>query len=467
MNKEELLELEESIENITKKAKEFGLDYYDMRFEICPAEIIYTFGAYGMPTRFSHWSFGKNFHKMKTQYDYNLSRIYELVINSDPCYAFLLDGNTLIQNKMVIAHVFAHCDFFKNNAYFGHTNRSMVDSMAISAERIRQYEFEYGREKVENLLNQVLSIQEHIDHNFRTKEQTMAQTTLQKPPETKYDDIWSLDKTDSPLENEQKKRFPPNPEKDLLWFIINNSKELEPWQKDVVSIIRDEMIYFWPQLETKIMNEGWASLWHARIMREIDLSVDESIEFAKLHSGVLQPSKTYLNPYYVGMKIWEDIEKRWDNPSPEEIERFGRVGGEGKAKIFEVRETDNDISFIRNYLTEQLVEELDLYLYKKVGHQWQIVEKNWEKVRDEIVAGMTNGGNPYLVVEDGDYNKNGELYIRHCYEGIELDIKYLEKTIPDVYSLWGRPVHLETTIDGKNVLFSYNGERNSKRILID
>src|SRR5690606_24273689 len=113
--------------------------------------------------------FGKNFHKMKTQYDYNLSRIYELVINSDPCYAFLLDGNTLIQNKMVIAHVFAHCDFFKNNAYFAHTNRQMVESMAVHAERIRQYEFEYGHHKVETLLNQVLSIQEHIDSNFHLK----------------------------------------------------------------------------------------------------------------------------------------------------------------------------------------------------------------------------------------------------------------------------------------------------------
>ena len=110
--------LEYAISEITEIAKGFGLDFYPMRYEICPSEIIYTFGAYGMPTRFSHWSFGKQFHKMKLHYDFGLSKIYELVINSNPCYAFLLDSNSLIQNKLIVAHVLAHCDFFKNNIRF-------------------------------------------------------------------------------------------------------------------------------------------------------------------------------------------------------------------------------------------------------------------------------------------------------------------------------------------------------------
>jgi len=225
------------------------------------------------------------------------------------------------------------------------------------------------------------------------------------------------------------------------------------------------MLYFWPQMETKIMNEGWATYWHLRIMREIELVEDEAIEFAKMHAGVIQPSCFHLNPYYLGLKIFEDIEKRWNQPTVEEKKKYKRLEGEGRKKIFEVRELENDTSFLRNYLTKELVEELDLYLYKKEKDEWKIVEKDWAKVRDEIVAGMTNCGYPYIVVEDGDFNKRGELYLRHCYEGINLDIYYLEKTLPCVYQLWGRTVHLETVLDERKILFTFNGERIIKRFI--
>jgi stage V sporulation protein R len=158
----ELSFLEEAMEKISAKAREFGLDFYDILFEICPADIIYTFGAYGMPTRYSHWTFGKAYHKMKTQYDYNLGRIYEMVINSDPCYAFLLEGNSLVQNKLIMAHVMAHCDFFKNNIYFKNTSRAMVESMAAAANRFREYEFKYGRAKLESFIDAAIAIQEHV-----------------------------------------------------------------------------------------------------------------------------------------------------------------------------------------------------------------------------------------------------------------------------------------------------------------
>ena len=154
MSEFEQKDLEYAISEITEIATGFGLDFYPMRYEICPAEIIYTFGAYGMPTRFSHWSFGKQFHKMKLQYDFGLSKIYELVINSNPCYAFLLDSNSLIQNKLIVAHVLAHCDFFKNNVRFQNTKRDMVESMAATAERIREYEILHGKEKSKPFLTQ-------------------------------------------------------------------------------------------------------------------------------------------------------------------------------------------------------------------------------------------------------------------------------------------------------------------------
>lgn len=229
----EMKVLQRSIDEITDIASGFGLDFYPMRYEICPADIIYTFGAYGMPTRFTHWSFGKQFHKMKLQYDLGLSQIYELVINSNPCYAFLLDTNSMIQNKLIIAHVLAHCDFFKNNVRFSNTRRDMVESMTATAERIADYEMVHGKDEVEQFLDAILSIQEHIDPSIVRPKLNVNDTEADKEimrPATAYDDLWSLDQETSenkPNTGKQRKKFPPKPEKDLLLFIEENSRELE------------------------------------------------------------------------------------------------------------------------------------------------------------------------------------------------------------------------------------------------
>lgn len=471
MNEEERRALQYSIEEITEIASSFGLDFYPMRYEICPADIIYTFGAYGMPTRFSHWSFGKQFHKMKLHYDFGLSKIYELVINSDPCYAFLLDSNSLIQNKLIVAHVLAHCDFFKNNVRFRNTKRDMVESMAATADRIRQYEIIHGKQEVELFLDAVLAIEEHIDPSLmRPKlawnlEDTEFSEEEEAKSATKYDALWDLDERNKPKqESVKKKKFPPNPEKDLLLFIEQYSRELDEWQRDILTMMREEMLYFWPQLETKIMNEGWASYWHQRILREMDLSSAEALEFAKLNAGVVQPSRTSINPYYLGLKIFEDIEERYNNPT-EEMKKRGVVPGSGREKLFEVREIESDISFLRNYLTKDLVMREDMYLFQKQGKEYKIVDKNWEHIRDQLVNVRVNGGFPYITVNDGDYMKNGELYLKHWYEGIELDLRYLEKVLPYVYQLWGRVVHLETVSDERNLIFTYDGKNIQRKFI--
>ncbi|WP_374756259.1 SpoVR family protein [Bacillus safensis] len=461
--------LQRAIDEITEIAEGFGLDFYPMRYEICPAEIIYTFGAYGMPTRFSHWSFGKQFHKMKLHYDLGLSKIYELVINSNPCYAFLLDNNTLVQNKLIVAHVLAHCDFFKNNCRFQNTKRDMVESMSAAAERIKEYEHIHGTKEVESFLDAVLAIQEHIDPSLvRSKlswNMDDEESEDDKPKrQTPYDDLWGMDEPKTLEKKKTVKQFPPKPEKDLLLFIEAHSRELEPWQRDVLTMLREEMLYFWPQLETKIMNEGWASYWHQRIMRELDLDSSESIEFAKLNAGVVQPSKTGINPYYLGLKIFEDIEERYNNPC-EELKKAGVTEGSGRSKMFEVREIESDISFIRNYLTKDLVMREDLYLFQKQGRDYKVIDKEWKAVRDQLVSMRVNGGFPYLTVIDGDYLKNNELYIKHWYEGIELDLKYLEKVLPYLYQLWGRSVHIESVLEGKEVMFSYDGKGVHRKYL--
>jgi len=488
MTGDEMKQLERAIAEITEVAKGFGLDFYNMRYEICPADIIYTFGAYGMPTRFSHWSFGKTFHKMKTQYDFGLSKIYELVINSNPCYAFLLEGNSLIQNKLIVAHVLAHCDFFKNNVRFSLTNRDMVESMSATADRIHQYELMYGTDTVEQFIDSILAIQEHVDPGvikpyqldkkryiemvMRDNEREKDRAALSQEAASPYDELWSLDEEVKELERQKKqaelqeaKRFPPRPEKDLIWFIEEYSPILEDWQRDILTMLRDEMLYFWPQIETKIMNEGWASYWHQRIIREMDLTSEETIEFAKLNSSVVVPSRHTLNPYYLGLKIFEDIEKRWDNPTEEEKRRFGRKPGKGREKIFEVRELDSDQSFLRNYLTKDLVKELDLYVFEKKGPEWKITDKTWENIRDQLVYSKVNGGFPTLQVVDGDYLGNGELYIQHQYEGEELDLKYVERTLPHVVSLWGKTVHLQTVVEGKRIVFTCNGVKVTRKFM--
>ncbi len=466
MRDEEQQELESAITEITEIAERFGLDFYPMRYEICPSDIIYTFGAYGMPTRFSHWSFGKTFNRMKMQYDLGLSKIYELVINSNPCYAFLLDGNSLVQNKLIVAHVLAHCDFFKNNARFSRSNRNMVESMSAAAERISQYEIEHGTVQVERFLDAVMAIQEHVDpvihkpYGLDKKHYLESQMRRDKNkdrsssrPSSPYEDLWDLEsfeedgKGNSQLDEiVDPHKFPVNPEKDIVWFIQEFSPHLEDWQRDIMSILREEMLYFWPQIETKIMNEGWASYWHQKIMRELPLTSEETIEYAKLNSAVVQPSRHSLNPYYLGLKIFEDIEKRF-----------------GQEKIFEVRELDSDPSFLRNYLTKELTEELDLYIFEKKGQEWKITDKTWETIRDQLVYSRVNGGFPYLEVSDADYQRNGELYITHSYEGTELDLKYVERTLPYLVQLWGKQVHLESITDDKKIVFTCDGKKTTRK----
>ncbi|MDN3955775.1 SpoVR family protein [Sporolactobacillus laevolacticus] len=470
MTKDDHKELERSIDEITEIAEGFGLDFYPMRYEICPAEIIYTFGAYGMPTRFSHWSFGKQFYKMKLQYDLGLSKIYELVINSNPCYAFLLNTNSLVQNKMIVAHVLAHCDFFKNNVRFINTRRDMVESMSATAERIHNYEEQYGSKNVEKFIDAVLAIQEHVDPRIIRKGDWLDSkpgkpVKKRKKPLSEYQDLLNLD--DAKQSNEEKAeatKFPNRPEKDLLFFIEEYSRVLEDWQRDILTMLREEMLYFWPQLETKIMNEGWASYWHARIMRELDLTSAEAVEFAKLNAQVVQPSQQSLNPYYLGLKIFEDIEESYNYPS-EDMQAVGIKEGSGRNKIFEVRELESDQSFIRNYLSKKLVQREDLFLFEKKAENYTITDKDWKNVRDQLVSMRINGGFPYIVVENGDYRNNGELLLKHRYEGTELDIRDLEGVLKYLFQLWGRPVHLQTVIEDHPTLFSFeSGEMKRKRL---
>jgi stage V sporulation protein R len=457
---------EATMQEVWDVARSFGLDPFPTHFEIVPASIMYEFGAYGIPGRFSHWSHGKAFYNMKTMYDYGLSKIYELVINANPSQAFLLDTNDALENKMVMAHVLGHTDFFKNSLCFAHTNRKMPESVSVHADRMSRYEFEHGILAVERFLDAALALKEHI--SLRPDTRPSGKATPEKEVDSgwgsPYEDVLTMGETPIKAEApDRNKKIPEKPEHDLLYFLALHAQDLEDWQRDALAIVREEMIYFLPQMQTKIINEGWASYWHYRIMGALDLAPSEHTAFARMHAGVVSPSgRMQINPYYLGFKVLEDIERRWDTPTAEEQERLGRTPGQGRAKLFEVRETESDQTLLRKYLTEDLVRDLDLYTYKLVDDEWQVADTDWRKVRDALVASLDNFGLPVIVVVDGDYHGNRELYLEHRYEGVELDIRYAEKTLQHTFAIWNRTVHLETVIDGKKVRLSFDGKRNSK-----
>lgn len=242
------------------------------------------------------------------QYDFGLSKIYEMVVNTNPSYAFLMEMNDLLQNTFVAAHVFGHTDFFKNNAYFQHTSRRMIDKVSIHAERIAKYEFDHGKAEVERFLDAVLSIQEHVDYNLFIRE-TEPDEKEEKPAvqvSSEYDDLWGLETKAKKAEEEREKRlgkppkFPEKPEKDILLFLLQYAPHLEPWQRDIIEIVRTEMLYFVPQMQTKIMNEGWASYWHKRILESLDLDQGLRIEFIVRHNQVVRPFPDSSTPIIWG-----------------------------------------------------------------------------------------------------------------------------------------------------------------------
>jgi stage V sporulation protein R len=472
------VELERSIDEIWEIALEMGYDPYPIHFEVVPVHIIYELGSYSLPARFSHWTFGRDYHRQKTSYEYGMSKIYEIVFNTDPCQAFLMDSNSMTSHKLTVAHVIGHCHFFKHNDYFRHTDRKMIENVRLHRDRIAQYEQEHGWREVEEFLDAVMCVEEHFDPTSPIMRRPIPGPQARErdgKSRSDYDDLWTLL---GPVSEPKPRvrRFPEEPEKDLLLFLANYGRDLEDWQRDIISMVREEMLYFLPQMRTKIMNEGFASLAHERILERYLMKSEEIWEFRRLHSGVLSPSPSpgQINPYYVGFQILKDIERRWNGESyAEDLPERDWLGdakrrpvGEGWKKVFEVCEEESDASFLRKYLTPNLVERLDLYTYKKEERDgqdvWVVQSTDWEQVRDTMVDGMTNFGVPIIRVEDGDWQRRGELYLKHAHDGKDLDTDYTERVLRAIYGLWGRPVHLETSVAGQATRLSFDGEKNSQ-----
>src|SRR2546430_14139160 len=347
-----------------------------------------------MPSHYPHWAYGKAYEKLKTLYDYGVSGIpYEMVINSNPALAFLMRDNSLCLHILTIAHVYGHNDFFKRN-FTSRTTRPefTLGTFKAHADRVRHYVDtpSIGLEKVENFLDAAHSLSLQCRRNLAVKklseeaerERLIAVAT---PPEDPFQRIHRRQEATEP----DLKRVPPTPEEDLLLLIRDHNPFLQEWERDLLTIVHEEAQYFIPQIETKIMNEGWASFWHKRILEALELPQELHLEFLVRHTQVLRQSPGSLNPYHVGMKIWEDIERRWDHPSVDEIEEFGPRKKNGREKLFEVREVERDASFLRRYLTEELIRELNLFEYKSRGNE-QVVsrvadDENWREIKETLI----------------------------------------------------------------------------------
>ncbi|HCS52624.1 SpoVR family protein [uncultured Rubinisphaera sp.] len=484
-------------DEMEKVAASYGLDFYETIFEMLDYEELSRFAAYGgFPIRYPHWRFGAQFDELMKGYSYGLQKIYEMVINTDPCYAYLLNCNSITDQKLVIAHVYGHCDFFKNNAWFSKTNRRMLDQLANHAARINRYIDRYGHEAVEEFIDSCLSIEDLIDpyspHIVRSvKQRKQPSDASEEEPETNdrrfrakdYMDSFVnpqevLDQERSQQQEEYQRQhinrsFPAEPVRDVLQFLIEHG-QLREWQRDVLSIIREEAYYFAPQGQTKIMNEGWASYWHTTIMTNHGLTDAEVIDYADHHSGTMATSPTRLNPYKLGIELFRDIEERWnrgqfgsewENCDDVEVrDHWDKELGLGREKIFEVRRIHNDITFIDTFLTEDFCRRHRMFsfAYNDEEKTYEIESREFKDVKQHLLRNLTNYGRPQIRVIDGNYRNRGELYLQHQFAGIELKLDDAEDTLHNVQKLWGRPVNLETVIDETLHLLTYDGQTHRR-----
>lgn len=398
----ELIDYNEKIETLVK---EIGLDCYEQEFEIISFEDMLCYEAYvGMPAHYPHWSFGKSYEKIKTLYSYNLTGLpYEMVINSDPCIAYLMKDNTLLLQVLTIAHVYGHNDFFKNNRMFKeYTHAKLtVEMFKNHANRIRNYiqDPSIGYEEVEKIIDAAHAIKLHCGAGCQLK-------GLEQK------------KVEYPYENLQE-------------FLCLYG-DLEEWQKDVLTIVMEENRYFIPQIETKIMNEGWASFWHYYILNKLELSQGMQIEFLTTHNNVISPIVGSLNPYYIGFKIWDSLYKKYD--------------GDFK-KLSQIRAVERDASFIRNYLTYEICEECNLFEFEDVERYYIVSEvsneEGWRKVRNTFAQNVGLGAIPVIQVEEVLKGEN-TLVLNHVWDGRELNLSYATETLKHIQTLWGGKVVLKT-----------------------
>lgn len=427
-------------------ARDLGLDYYPVQFEEVPPSFMMEVAVYGLPVRMPHWSFGVRYIYQLIQHRMGHSRLFEVVFPGNPGRAYLARNNSLQENTLVAAHVLGHADFAKNNALFARSQQQVgyriVDQAAAHARQIGEAIEAHGQQRVEAVLDAALALEMHIDVHkpFRRERYPQYETTHANPLaddafQKRFGDLPGHEPPAAESTAQLRAPVPPSPERDLLWFIAHYAPELEDWERDIFIAVREESFYFYPVFACQIMNEGWASYWHARLLSEADfLPHNEYVDMIKTHSDVVRPYAAEqqralaVNPYHLGFALWSRI-----------------VSEHGLERAFLIRAEEDDFGFVRNYLTEDLAEELQLFRF--AGEQQgeiKIADSDIDALRDAIVAPKYNFGAPAVLATHVGVDGSLELVHEHGTDGRGLDLDRAGNVLDYIRRVWRRPVKLET-----------------------
>jgi stage V sporulation protein R len=439
-------------ERIEALALELGLDFYPVSFDLVPANFMVEIAVYGLPVRMRHWSFGVRYIHQLVRQHMGHSRIFEVMFPGDPCHAFMQEQNSLAENTLVTAHVLGHADFAKNNQLFTRfmamAGGQILEQSATRARRLERALSAHGQARVEAVLDAALALETHIDVNqplHRAHYPEFVAPRAEAAPDPFHDRFARLPGVPPEQSRHtapQRASLPPQPEYDLLWFVAHYAPDMEDWERDIFLAVREEAYYFHPIFACQIMNEGWASYWHARLLREAHFLPHELYLAAiKSHSDVVRPFGSgqqlslQINPYHLGFSMWEHI-----------IDRHGMD------KARQVCREEDDFGFIRNYLDEELAERLDLFVYdmRKDG-ETKIVNRDIHAIREAILAPKYNYGAPCIAATKVGADGSLELFHDYLRDGRGLELLQAEKVMEYVARVWRRPVSLHT-VDFRGVV---------------
>jgi stage V sporulation protein R len=440
---ESLVEYGGRIESL---AHSLGLDYHPVDFELVPNNFMTEVAIYGLPIRMPHWSFGVRYIHQLIRQSMGNSRIFEVMFPGNPCHGYLVNSNTLAENTLVTAHVLGHADFAKNNHLFARfsemSGTNIVEHAAAQAHRIEQAVKNHGQERVEAMLDAALALEPHVDVNqelHRPLYPKFVDTTERIARDDPFSGRFrNLPGEGAPAEQSRERRnapVPPRPESDLLWFIAQYGPEMEDWERDIFLAVRHESFYFYPVFACNIMNEGWATYWHARLLREADfLPEDLYLDAVTCHSNVVRPfaaeqqAALAINPYHLGFTMWERI-----------------VEKQGIDRAREIRRDEDDFGFVRNYLDAELADKLGLFVFEAKNDEGiKINTRDVNQVREAILAPKFNYGSPRIQV--GEMKTDGTLVLVHEHQedGRGLDLERASRVLQYVHRAWRRPVILQT-----------------------
>ncbi len=448
------MEWQDYTARIEQLARKSGLRFHPVEFEAVPDAFMMEVAVYGLPVRMPHWSFGVRYIYQLIQRHMGHSRLFEVVFPGNPGHAYLAASNGLAENVLVTAHVLGHADFSRNNLLFqrcqGQVSERIVEHAAQHARQIQQAIDLHGLERVELVLDAALALEQHIDVDQPVRRARYREYA--EPPKTLADDAFrrrfaALEPLTTEAGARQRRRapVPPHPERDLLWFVAQYGPELESWERDIFLAVREESFYFYPVFATQIMNEGWASYWHARLLREADFIPQQAyVDAIKCHSDVVRPVAAdqqialALNPYHLGFAIWERI-----------------VAAEGLEAACTIRAEDDDFAFVRNHLTRELAAELELFRYRARDGRIKVLAQDIDALHEAILAPKYNFGAPTVLVENVRVDGTLQLRHDHAVDGRGLDLERGRKVLEYLYRIWRRPVRLSTVdADGRTLEIS-------------